>query len=77
MSKPVLFLLIVLSGSVCAEVTENFRVAYYPVYVHSGATLFSQFNAASTIRENGEVFHGYTHWDIHWSYRWNTDTSGR
>jgi len=77
MSKPVLFLLIVLSNSVCAEVAENFRVAYYPVYVHSGATLLSQFNAASTIRENGEVFHAYTHWDIHWSYRWNTDGSGQ
>lgn len=72
-----LVVLIFLCSAVHAEVIENFDISYYPVSLHSGSTLISQFNAASSIRENGEIFHGNTHWDIHWSFRWNTDASGR
>jgi len=76
MFKPILCSLIFLCGAAHAEVNENFSISYYAVPLRSGSTLVSQFNAASTIRENGEIFHAYTHWDIHWHYRWDTDSSG-
>lgn len=75
MSKFVPIVLVSLCNAVHAEVIESFSINYYPVSLRSGS-LISQFNAASSIREDGEVFHGDTHWDIHWSYHWNTDVSG-
>ncbi|MFZ6771175.1 DUF922 domain-containing Zn-dependent protease [Undibacterium sp. SXout7W] len=59
-----------------AEVTETLTMTNYRVGTVSRGELRSAMNAASPIRENGEIFHGYTKWHINWSFRWKTSPGG-
>lgn len=67
---------ILLPASAFAEVSENLAYTYYDVTAQADKTLLSQLNASSPIRENGQVYHGHTKWDIRWRFWWNTDASG-
>lgn len=60
-----------LPGASVAEVTENLAYTYYVVAVRPGQPLYRQISAVSPIREDGEVFHGNTHWSINWQFRWH------
>ena len=59
-----------------AEVSENLTYSYYDVTARADKTLLSQLDAFSPIREEGQIYHGHTHWDIQWKFRWNTNESG-
>lgn len=50
------------------NVVENYK--RYSVHPTSKSQLLQAANQASTIRSNGEVFHGYTQWNISWNFRW-------
>lgn len=56
-----LFILSVASATY-AEVTERLDYIDYPATVDAQLPLNVILNKASPIRENGNVFHGYTKW---------------
>lgn len=60
-----------------AEVVEHTNIVRYPVSVQPPQTLKQALNAATPIRENGQVFHGHTKWWVNWNFRWVRQPSGR
>ena len=46
---------------------------HYQVDASSKSTLLAAVNNASPIRENGEVFHGHTAWNIQWRFWWQSN----
>ena len=74
--KLLVLILSFMATSARAEVTEQFSISHYTIDLVSGKSLLSQFNAASTIRKDGRVYHGYTRWTVKWFFRWNTDALG-
>lgn len=60
-----------------AAVIEHTSVIRYPVNVVPPQTLKQALNAATPIRENGQVFHGHTKWWVKWNFRWHRQASGR
>ncbi|MBS1199046.1 MAG: hypothetical protein H6R18_2831 [Proteobacteria bacterium] len=56
--------------SVRAEVVEQLDFEFYGVTVKPDEKLLQAVNRNSKIREGGNIFHGYTHWNIRWNYRW-------
>ncbi|GBG02494.1 hypothetical protein AZSI13_18210 [Azospira sp. I13] len=60
-----------------AEVSEQLSYQHYAVAHRPGQSLLAAINGATTIRQNGEVFHGHTRWNVRWDYRWRFDTQGR
>jgi len=60
-----------------AHVTEQSTVLRYPVRVQPSQTLAQALNAATPIRENGQVYHGHTKWWVNWHFRWFRQASGR
>ena len=40
-------------------------------------TLLATLNKFSSIRQNGQIFHAYTAWNIHWNFRWWEERDGR
>lgn len=73
----VVALLLLVAGAGHANVIERNDVIRYPVRVLPSQTLLQALNAASPIRENGQVFHGHTKWWVTWNYRWYRQASGR
>jgi predicted secreted Zn-dependent protease len=53
-----------------AKVEINEQSIFYQVKVNEKENLLTAVNSASTIREHGEVFHGYTQWNINWRFWW-------
>lgn len=72
----VIFILLLLSSPVIAEVSETITYKTYTAKHKTGATLLQTLNSSSPIRHNGEIFHGYTSWYIRWRYEWNHGTDG-
>ena len=66
-----------LAPSAHAEVVETLDEASYTAYPQRGQTLRQALNAATPIREGGEIFHGHTKWNIRWSFRWWREADGR
>lgn len=60
-----------------AEVIESMDEERYTAYPQRGQSLRQALNAASPIRENGEVFHGHTKWNIRWAFKWRRKADGR
>jgi len=60
-----------------ADVGENLEFKYYTGMHRAGSRLLATLNAASPIRHNGAVFHGYTSWRTSWSFRWWEEADGR
>jgi predicted secreted Zn-dependent protease len=60
-----------------AEVVEQLDYAYYPVNATPSLSLREAINAASPIRENGQIFHGLTRWNVSWRIRWWEEADGR
>jgi len=72
-----LLLCLLMAGPAVAEVTEAFDLATYEVAQRAGETLLGALNRHSPIRRGGQVFHGYTRWNIRWNFRWDTNVQGR
>lgn len=68
--------LCVLATSTRAEVVESLDEVSYTAYPQRGQSLRQALNAASPIREDGEVFHGHTKWNIRWSFKWWREADG-
>ncbi len=60
-----------------AEFDENLVFKYYDSTHRPGMTLLAAINAATPIRQDGAVFHGYTAWRANWHYRWWKEADGR
>ncbi len=68
---------LILTAPAQAVVIEHDSVVRYTVNVVPPQTLKQALNAATPIRENGQVFHGHTQWRVKWSFRWHRQASGR
>lgn len=65
-----------LTSHASAEVVEKFEYASYKAIANPNRPLYESLNSASPIRHNGEVFHGYTEWNILWQYQLSEDGTG-
>ena len=68
---------LVCAGSALAAVTEEHIQQPYPVRAQPGETLRKALNAATPITVDGQRFHGYTRWNVRWTFRWWREASGR
>ena len=64
------------AGAAHAAVTEEHAQRPYPVHAQPGETLRQALNAATPITEQGKRFHGYTRWNVRWTFRWWREASG-
>ena len=60
-----------------AELQESIRTRHYTADHRPGTTLLSSLNRHSPIRQDGQVFHAYTAWNIQWNFRWWEERDGR
>lgn len=72
-----LLLLLGFSLSAQAQVEDRLQHQYYDVLVASGESLRQAVNQASTIRQDGQVYHAYTRWRVKWNYWWQEERDGR
>ena len=56
------------------KVMENYH--YYIIEPKNSKDLPSALDRATPINENGRTFYGYTHWQVHWTFRFWTTTDG-
>ena len=79
--KRTALLLALWTGAHCmhgqAAVAEEHAERPYPVSAQPGDTLRQALNAATPISVEGKRFHGYTRWNVRWTFRWQSDASGR
>jgi predicted secreted Zn-dependent protease len=67
---------LVCAGAANAAVTEEHIQQPYPVRALPGETLRKALNAATPITVDGQRFHGYTRWNVRWTFRWWREASG-
>ena len=60
-----------------AAVVEEHAQRPYTVSAQPGDTLRQALNASTPISVDGKRFHGYTRWNVRWTFRWQADASGR
>ena len=69
------------AGAVCgaqAAVIEEHHARPYTVHAQPTESLRQALNAASPITVGGQRFHGYTRWNVRWTFRWRPEpSSGR
>lgn len=75
--KHLLPLLFCLALPAQAEVYEQLNYKHYDVQVASGESLSRALHDASPIRQNGQMFHAYTHWRVQWNLWWREERDGR
>ena len=68
---------LVCAGAAHAAVTKEHIQQPYPVRALPGETLRKALNAATPIAVDGQRFHGYTRWNVRWTFRWWREASGR
>jgi predicted secreted Zn-dependent protease len=68
---------LVFLGAAQADVTEEHARRPYTVRAQPGETLRQALNAATPITVDGQRFHGYTRWNVRWTFRWWREASGR
>ena len=66
-----------LALSAHAEVQERLQEQYYDLQVASGESLSRTINQASPIRQNGQIYHAYTRWQVQWNFWWREQRDGR
>ncbi len=70
-------LLLAVAQTASAEVIENLDHIDYTATPRRGQTLRQALDAASPIREEGKLYHGYTKWHVRWNFRWWREADGR
>ena len=73
----VLAVAVLLQQPVAAAVVQEHVQRPYPVHAQPGQSLRQALHVASPIVVAGRQFHGYTRWQVRWSYRWWREASGR
>lgn len=77
-ATPVIAAVLLSAGSPSgAVVTEEFIQKPYSVRAHPDESLRQAINAATPIAVDGRRFHGYTRWNVRWTFRWWREASGR
>ena len=71
--KLLLLILIFLSFYSSAKTNIVEDTLFYQVTPTSKANLLETLNSTSPIRENGDVFHGYTKYEINWRFWWKSN----
>ena len=56
------------------KVTENYH--YYTIEPKNSEDLQAALDRATPINENGKTLHAYTHWDLHWTFKFWTLADG-
>ncbi len=59
-----------------AEVIDTLSYDYYDVQEKSGQTLTALLNRATPFKEGNRSFHGYTKWNIRWTFSYKENSSG-
>ena len=59
-----------------AEVSENLRYEPYGFSWQPEQSLLHALDAASPIRQDGKIFHGFTQWSVDWRFRWWQEANG-
>lgn len=72
-----LLLFLVITRTSSAEVSESLVYTYYMANADPNRSLLSILNTSSPIRQNGQVFHAHTDWNVKWSFRWFRNPDGR
>ena len=70
-------LLLSLTLPATADVQERLQEQFYDLQVASGQSLSRAINQASPIRQNGQIYHAYTRWQVQWNYWWREQRDGR
>ena len=65
------------AGGAHAAVEEENTQRPYVVRAQPGETLRAALHAATPISVEGQRFHGYTRWNVRWTFRWWREASGR
>ena len=60
-----------------AAVQEEATRRPYVVHAQPGESLRTALHAATPIAVGGQRFHGYTRWNVRWTFRWWREASGR
>jgi predicted secreted Zn-dependent protease len=76
-TAPLCLILLVWQLPTHGEVSEQIHYKDYPAEHRAGRTLLSALNEGSPIRQQGNIFHGYTSWRIEWRFRWWEESDGR
>lgn len=76
MRKLLLLCFLLITQTSGAEVSDSLEYAYYTANADPASSLRSVLNSASPIRQNGQIFHGYTRWYVKWNFRWQEKPSG-
>lgn len=66
----IVFILAAFAGSVNAEIKETLTYTYYRADADPSHSLLHILNSSSPIQKDGNIFHGYTRWDVKWDFRW-------
>lgn len=77
MRKILLLCFLVITQNSNAEVNENLVYAYYTANADPSRSLLSIMNASSPIRQDGQIFHGNTRWNVKWNFWWFENSDGR
>ena len=72
-----LLLLLALPLLAQAEVDEHLQYQHYDVPIAAGEPLRQAINQASAIRQDGQLYHAYTAWNVQWQFWWYEERDGR
>ena len=75
--RSLISLFFVLFAQAGAEVKEHLVYAYYDVHANPGQSLLRELNASSPFKENEQVFHAFTTWNVRLSTRRLKSSNGR
>ena len=76
-SRLILVALLWMPLAASAEVQPSLEVQTYPVNWQAGTPLREIIGAASPVRHEGKVFHGFTRWRVDWQLWWLEAPDGR
>jgi predicted secreted Zn-dependent protease len=71
-----LFALVHMPAHARKDVEKTVDYNHYDVHQRGGESLLSAIKAASPVRRDGRIFHGYTEWKVSWRYAWDDRGAG-
>ncbi len=77
MKRLSLALLLALPLLAQAEVDEHLQYQHYDVPIASDDSLRQAINRASSIHQDGQIYHAYTAWNVQWRFWWYEERDGR
>jgi predicted secreted Zn-dependent protease len=59
-----------------STITETLKFQTYDVKINPKQSLYNALNQASPIRQDGQILHGLTTWNVHWNSQLRFDRTG-